>query len=186
MTQKKSKFWTFLFSFIPGAGEMYMGFMKMGLSLMGMFMLIIAVSTLLEFGALMFVAAIAWFYSFFHVHNVASLPDEEFYALEDNYLFNFIESEQQGKALIQTYRQVIAIALIVVGVVMSWQGFFRMLSQYIPESLYYIIRDIGYRIPQIVVGLAIIVLGVKMISGKKQQLDTATEDDAAAPAGKEQ
>ena len=31
--QKKSKFFTFMFSFIPGAAEMYMGFMKQGVSL---------------------------------------------------------------------------------------------------------------------------------------------------------
>lgn len=37
MQRKKSKFLTFLFSLIPGAGEMYMGFMKMGVSLMAEF-----------------------------------------------------------------------------------------------------------------------------------------------------
>ena len=37
MTKKKSGFWTFIFSLLPGAAEMYMGFMKMGVSLMGLF-----------------------------------------------------------------------------------------------------------------------------------------------------
>ena len=37
MTKKKSGFWTFVFSLLPGAAEMYMGFMKMGISLMGLF-----------------------------------------------------------------------------------------------------------------------------------------------------
>ncbi len=177
MTQKKSKFWTFMFSFMPGAGEMYMGFMKMGLSLMSVFLLITAVAALLEFGALIFLAAIAWFYSFFHVHNLASMPDEEFYALEDTYLFNIMENEAQGKALIQTYRKVIAIVLIIVGAVMSWNGIFRMLYNYIPDQLYWIIRGIGYRVPQIVVGLGIVVLGVKMISGKKRELDDTLRND---------
>ena len=44
MTKKKSGFWTFMFSWLPGAGEMYMGFMRMGLSLMGLFWGIIALS----------------------------------------------------------------------------------------------------------------------------------------------
>ena len=39
MTHKKSSFWRFLFSLIPGAGEMYMGFLKMGTSLMALFIL---------------------------------------------------------------------------------------------------------------------------------------------------
>ena len=41
--QKKGKFLTFMFSFIPGAAEMYMGFMKMGVSLMALFFLCVAI-----------------------------------------------------------------------------------------------------------------------------------------------
>ena len=171
MTQKKNGFWRFLFSFLPGAGEMYMGFMKMGMSLMTMFFGIVAVATVLEIGPLMFIALIAWFYSFFHVHNLAGMPDEEFYAVEDEYLFHFSESEAQGRELVRTYRKVIAIMLIVLGVVMTWKGIVRMMYRYLPSGLIGIINDIGYRLPQIVVGIAIIVLGVYMIQGKKRQLD---------------
>ena len=41
--QKKNKFFTFMFSFIPGAAEMYMGFMKQGISLMTLFMVCLGV-----------------------------------------------------------------------------------------------------------------------------------------------
>ena len=34
MTKKKNGFLAFCFSLIPGAGEMYMGFMKQGASIM--------------------------------------------------------------------------------------------------------------------------------------------------------
>lgn len=182
MTQKKNGFWRFLFSFLPGAGEMYMGFMKMGISLMAVFFGIIAVATVLEIGPLMFLAAIAWFYSFFHVHNLAGMPDEEFYAVEDEYLFHFSDSEVQGKELIRTYRKAIAIILIVLGVVMTWKGIVRILYRYLPSGLVGVIYDIGYRLPQIVVGIAIIVLGVYMIQGKKQQLDR-TETSQPKDAG---
>ena len=37
MSRKKSKGWTFICSLLPGAGEMYMGFMKQGVSIMGLF-----------------------------------------------------------------------------------------------------------------------------------------------------
>ena len=37
--KKKSRFLTFIFSFLPGAAEMYMGFMKNGFSLMMIFFL---------------------------------------------------------------------------------------------------------------------------------------------------
>ena len=36
---KRNKFLTFLFSLIPGGAEMYMGFMKMGASLLSIFLL---------------------------------------------------------------------------------------------------------------------------------------------------
>ena len=67
---------------------MYMGFMKMGLSLMSMFFGIIVAASIFELGPLAVLAVIAWFYSFFHVHNLAGLSDEEFYAVEDEYLFH--------------------------------------------------------------------------------------------------
>ena len=171
MTQKKNGFWRFLFSFLPGAGEMYMGFMKMGVSLMAIFFGIIAVASVLEIGSLIFIAVIAWFYSFFHVHNLAGMPDEEFYAVEDEYLFKLGESEAQGRELVRTYRKAIAIILIVLGVVLTWKSLFHMLGQYLPNGVWNIISDIGYRLPQLAVGIAIIVLGVYMIQGKKQQLD---------------
>ena len=37
MARQKNKILMFLFSLIPGAGQMYMGFMKQGLSLMTIF-----------------------------------------------------------------------------------------------------------------------------------------------------
>lgn len=38
MIKKKNAILTFIFSMLPGAGEMYMGFMKQGVSLMSMFL----------------------------------------------------------------------------------------------------------------------------------------------------
>ena len=88
MTKKKSGFWTFVFSLLPGAAEMYMGFMKMGISLMGLFFGLAMLSGF--FGQSIFLLAdvVVWFYAFFHAHNLRAMDDEEFYALEDDYLFH--------------------------------------------------------------------------------------------------
>ena len=67
MTKKRNGFLRFCCSLLPGAGEMYMGFMKMGLSLMSMFFGIIVAASIFELGPLAVLAVIAWFYSFFHV-----------------------------------------------------------------------------------------------------------------------
>ena len=48
MIRKKSKGWTFILSLQPVAREMYMGFMKQGVSIMGLFFATIAVAATLN------------------------------------------------------------------------------------------------------------------------------------------
>ena len=50
MTKKKSGFLTFCFSLMPGAGEMYMGFMKQGVSIMAFFWLLIFLAAFFNMG----------------------------------------------------------------------------------------------------------------------------------------
>ena len=82
MTKKKSKFMTFIWSLIPGAGEMYLGFFKQGVSLMTVFCALLGISGFLQLAFLTYLAPIVWFYSFFHANNLNSLNDEEFYSIE--------------------------------------------------------------------------------------------------------
>ncbi len=72
-TKKKNRFLTFCFSALPGAAEMYMGFMKMGVSLMLLFFLVCILSAWLYQGALVMIAIVVWFYSFFHANHLAGL-----------------------------------------------------------------------------------------------------------------
>lgn len=173
MIRKKSKFWTFWFSLIPGAAEMYMGFMKMGLSLMTIFFGLFSLSIILELGPVMVVSAVAWFYSFFHAHNLASMPEEEFYEVEDTYLFTVADAQQSGD-LIRTYRKTFAVVLIFIGAVLTWKTCMSMLYGIIPYELYNALRYMTYRLPQLVVGVAIVYLGLVLIRGKKVELDEQT------------
>lgn len=170
MIRKKSKFWTFWFSFIPGAAEMYMGFMKMGLSLMTIFFGLFSLGIMLELGPILVLVAVSWFYSFFHAHNLASMPEEEFYEIEDTYLFTIADAKQ-SRDLIRTYRKTFAVVLIFVGAVLTWNTFMSMVYGVIPYKLYYAIQNMTQRLPQLVVGIAIVYLGVVMIRGKKEELD---------------
>ena len=108
MTKKRNGFLRFCCSLLPGAGEMYMGFMKMGLSLMSMFFGIIVAASIFELGPLAVLAVIAWFYSFFHVHNLAGLSDEEFYAVEDDYLFHLSGEGGKDKSFVKRYCTIIS------------------------------------------------------------------------------
>lgn len=162
MRRKKSKFLTFIFSLLPGAGEMYMGFMKMGVSLMAEFFGIIFLATVTEVSQLLLIDIILWFYAFFHVHSIAGASDEEFSRLEDKYLIPLYESNpgRQSKMM----RRFCSIVLIVLGAFMLWNMGIKMLGSilYLPGVEY---------VPKVLVAVGLILLGIVMIQGKKEALD---------------
>lgn len=172
MTKKKGRFLTFIFSLLPGAGEMYMGFMKMGFSLMTVFFAMIALGGFFGSSILAVAAVVVWFYAFFHANNLRSMDDEEFYALEDNYLFFFdqIVEEVNGRTFISRYRKVLAVVLVFFGISILWNNLLDFLYWLLPEGMMEVVYQISYRIPQIVLGLGIIAAGVLLIRGKKQEM----------------
>ncbi|OUQ23342.1 hypothetical protein B5E77_15720 [Lachnoclostridium sp. An131] len=182
MTKKKSGFWTFIFSLLPGAAEMYMGFMKMGISLMGLFFGLFIIGGF--FGQSIFVLAdiVVWFYAFFHAHNLRAMDDEEFYALEDDYLFHLDGSGKElwNKMGESRYRKLAAVVLILIGVSILWNNLLDLLWYLLPDFLEDIVYTISYRIPQTVLGIAIIVAGVWMIRGKKKELLDGEEKEEEA------
>lgn len=182
MTKKKSGFWTFLFSWIPGAGEMYMGFMRMGVSLMGLFWGIITLSIFTNTGFLMLVDVIVWFYSFFHVHNLRAMDDEDFYALEDHYLIPVdMDQEFWNKFTIAKYRKILAGVLILFGAAVLWNSILDLLYWSLPEYVWDYVRVVSSFIPQLVLGIGIIAVGLLLIRGKKQEL--LEEDGGGDHAG---
>jgi len=173
MTRKKGGFFTFICSLLPGAGEMYMGFFKQGISIMSLFFIMIVFSSWLELGPLMFVLPVLWFYSFFHVHNLSGLSDEEFYAIEDSFIF-----ESENHKITQFLggdksRKILAVSLIVVGVFALWNIF----SEYVEVLFETLGIQLGWiydfmdNVPQIIFAIAIILLGIHLIRGKKKELN---------------
>lgn len=172
MTKKKNKFLTFICSLLPGAGEMYMGFMKMGISLMVCFFLALMLADIGMSDFMVLIAAIVWFYSFFHVHNLAGLPDEMFFEVKDVYLLPFAGKEDEKMMITGKYRKVAAIILIVIGVGGLLKSFYYVAARYFPQEVRMILNDfIFYYLPRVVFSIAVIVLGIYMIRGKKKQLE---------------
>lgn len=188
MKKKKNNFLLFCFSLVPGAGEMYLGFMKMGVSLMGLFMLSIALTSYTNMGVLAFAIVVIWTYSFFHANNLGGLSDEQFYQMEDTYLFG--AEEGTPGSLIAKYRKVLAAILIVLGVSMLWQTFCDLLRFAVGEEFYrtYVMqftRLISQKVPRFVIGVAIIWLGIHLIKGKKAELDKLEMLENRAETGME-
>ena len=65
---KKNAFLTFIFACIPGAGQMYYGYMKRGLSMITFFCLFIMAGTLVD--VLVVGSVIVWMYSFFDTYDL--------------------------------------------------------------------------------------------------------------------
>lgn len=166
MKRKKSKFLTFLCSLIPGAGHMYLGFMKMGVSLLLTFVGIICIATWTGIDQLVSVGFVVWIYSFFHIHNIAGAPDEEFQKLEDRYLIAFSSDVPKNM------QRVVAISLILLGSLMFIHVLPHMLPQFI---LNYMPNGIFYYLPQSIIALVLIAVGIIMIIGKKVSLEYNTE-----------
>ena len=180
MNNQKNRFWTFCFSLIPGAGEMYLGLYKQGISLMVSFIGIMAVSVMMGLAPFALFAVVVWFYSFLHTHNLRAMPLEEFCAVEDDYIWSHLPLNMKwtSKAL-----KVVAILLIVLGVYLVWTNTFGWMTWYFNGFLGAVLE----RLPQAAIGVAIIWLGVKLITGKKVELDEmlgredAAEETAEAP-----
>lgn len=176
-TKKKNRFLTFCAACIPGAGQMYMGFMKMGLSMMLLFAITIMVASWAQLGAVGCIAVVEWCYSFFYVNYLASLNDEEFAQVKDEYMLGL--NEIPGvKGFAEKYHKWIAYGLILLGVSFLWDTAASLLRSILPEQYNFIssiMWRVGDYIPSIIVGCVIIYLGIKLISGKKVETTVAEE-----------
>jgi hypothetical protein len=183
MIRKKSSFLTFCFSFMPGAGQMYMGFMKRGLSLMSGFFLLICFAVWLQLSPLIFASVVIWFYAFFDTFNLRSMPDDEFYALEDDYLLDPEIGKSGAKFIQGKFRIFFAVALILIGFVILWNNICDLFYNILPYQLVNVLRSFGQNFPPLLLGLGIIALGIILILGKKKELDAMDQQDRLEDKG---
>lgn len=175
MKRQKNKFWNLIFSCLPGAGHMYQGFMKEGISLMSAFFLIIVVASWLQFAPIAFILPVIWFYSFFDSLNRNGLLVEEFDRLEDHFLW--IEHPETFKIpQSKVFKNGLAIVLILIGLDILVQNIFDFTCYFLDMDIVYYIRDAFSYLPQLVVAIIIIAVGIRLITGKKKELDARVND----------
>lgn len=176
MTKKKSRFLTFFCSLIPGAGEMYLGFLKQGISIMCIFALLLAVGEIL-FPPLSVFGTVIWFYSFFHTHNLNSLPDDEFYAIQDDFLIHSHQLAALKAVLLGRYRKATAIVLILLGFSIIWDNVNNFFLYFASDVLHIsrrFLEVMGWfssRLPRNIAAVIIILAGFYLIRNKKRELD---------------
>lgn len=176
MQKQKRGFWLFIFSLIPGAGEMYMGFKKQGISIMFLFWGVFAIGACTGMDWLVFLIPIIWFYSFFNVHNLKSLSEEEFYSIEDSYVLHMDELAGDISSLLKHHRKITAILLIFLGASILWNTLVDFLYMILPGYLADVIGRFTYHLPQLVIAAAIIFAGIYILTRKKDALDEEQPD----------
>ena len=178
---KKNGFLTFCFAFIPGAGQMYQGYMKRGLSLVGICCLAIAVASLLSplQNAALAVCCVVWMYSFFDTFYLRAQLGAGM-APADDYLVH-LGYDISLDRLLHRRHKLFGWVLVVLGVYTLYDGllmdFLRDLYWNTDNSwIIRVIYNVMDRVPTVVVCLAVILLGLWLVRGPRQKPDQPPYD----------
>ena len=171
---KKNGILTLLFACIPGAGQMYQGYMKRGLSLITMFCLFIILGSTTGLDALVVGCIVVYMYSFFDTFNLrAQLAAEK--APEDDYLVHFNWHDARMTQFMGESHKLVGWGLIALGAIVFYNNIImRVLGDVmwrwgqnnpIFRAIYLMLDSL----PQIVVCVALIVCGMWLVRGPKNK-----------------
>ena len=115
-----------MFALWPGAAQMYLGYMKRGVSLMGLFFLIFAIMGFLGLSFLAFLLPIIWFYAFFDSMNLRSMSYE--FLPQDDFLFHL--DSINGPELVKFFQR----RHLLAGVLLILVGIYILLHTFVVQS----------------------------------------------------
>ncbi|WP_278428068.1 hypothetical protein, partial [Clostridium cochlearium] len=138
----------FIFSCIPGAGHMYLGFQKKGLQIMLLFFSLLFLGDFLRTNIFFVLIPVIWFYSFFDVRKAFNKSET-------------FEDEIRCFSLINFDLKYIGYFLIFAGIIGLMNGaLFPIMSVYLDWHTIETIKDV-------LMSLILIIIGIKLICGKK-------------------
>lgn len=169
---RRNKLWTFLFSLIPGAGQMYQGYMKRGLSMILLFVFPIMIGA--GFMPILSVlAAVVYMYSFFDSMNLnAMILDGN--QPEDDYLVHLDMAQNDLNQLLSKKSHFIGWGFIVLGGCGLYKSFVEPILYEIialvgyESPLYNMLRNILYSLPGLAVGVVFVLVGLWLVRGDKK------------------
>lgn len=169
MRNKKNGLLTFLCSLVPGAGEMFMGLYKQGISLMFLFFAVAALGIWANLEVLWAVLPVVWCFSFFHTHNLQNMTQEEFMEQEDHY-YGFEEIDfKKADEFLKRNTKIVAAILIIFGFCMLAQIFMNMLNPYFDGIFWDLAWRLNHNVTQIILAAALILGGIKLLQGNWKQ-----------------
>ena len=120
---------------------------------------------------------VIWFYSFFNVHNLKSLSEEEFYSVDDNYILHMDQFSGDIRKFLQKHRNTTAWILILFGICILWSRFTSLLYLIVPYDLEDYVYNICNNLPQIAIAIGIIAAGIYLLTQQKKKLEEEKNKD---------
>ena len=176
---RKNGILTLLFSFVPGAGQMYQGYMKRGLSLITLCCGGFLLGMLFE--PLLITLLVVWMYSFFDTFNLRAQITTET-APADDYLFHLSGQDQRLQLLLTARHKLVGWALIALGALIFYQEFLlnilgNLLWKLGRESaFFYALYHALDALPQLAVCVVLILVGVWLVRGPRSASHTDGPD----------
>ena len=167
---KKNGFLTFIFACIPGAGQMYYGYMQRGLSIAMMLILCVMAATVIN--PLLFLCLVIWMYSFFDTFNLRA----QFIAgtaPADDYLVHFNTKDARLTLFFRDSHKLVGWALIALGAMVAYQNIImRVLGDVMwrwgqNNAFFRAVYLMLEQLPEVVVCVALIVCGLWLVRGPK-------------------
>ena len=171
---RKNKFFTFVLACLPGAGQMYQGLLKRGISLMLLFWGIVAVSATLYLPFISFALPVVWFYAFFDAMNRSNMTVDELRMVPDRPIL--VDSAGDASQIFQRRHIAIGATAIVLGLLMIYNMLSRYLADFLRQYNIYIYGLLD-AIPVVVVSVVIICFGVRLIKGTPAPKNVARPGD---------
>ena len=169
---KKNGILTLLFAFIPGAGQMYQGYMKRGLSLVLMAAAIGMAAMLIP--PVAFALLVVFMYSFFDTFNLRAQISMGT-APEDDYLVHFDPQDKRLARMMMDSHKLVGWGLIALGAIVFYNNIImRVLGDVMwrwgqDNPVFRAIYLMLDALPQIVVCVALIVCGMWLVRGPKNK-----------------
>lgn len=179
---KKNLFLTFCCACVPGCGQMYLGYMKRGLSLAFYFWGIIALMVLTYMPFLAFLLPIIFAFAFFDTFNIRNLSPEQIVLFHDDFLPNTpgMRAFWANKNSKSIAGKLLGWAFLIVGCFMIFYNIIEPYLWYIGQT-YPIIHSIIRSIPTLFVAGGLILLGIYILRRKKTP--TSSDNDEITPFG---
>ena len=166
----------FIFSCVPGCGQMHQGYMRRGISQTILTCGLLALAIFLQIGALAVLIVPLWLYSFFDSYNLRRQRMEGTED-EDAYLFGMSDLDAQRLSeLLAKRHSVIGWTLVFIGLYVLYDTVVRQLMRGVWNLfpwLDWLYDLLVWDAPRIAVTLLIIALGMWFIRGPKR---TAPDD----------